>query len=187
MKYIIDIEDEYTKDWVNDTPMCKELCMPISIPNRQRTYYVSTGFKLEPYTEPDRKAIEDEVWEMARLISYDGGLKLTDLYECYKSSSIQEVMKNHSYQEAKEKYEAWRKQKDEIRVGDELKQITVSGSPTGAKCIVVKTDGDKMNGIGKDGSLIVCSSQVKRWWTKTGRSFPEVVDLLKKMKEGDRS
>lgn len=59
-KYIIDIEDEYTKDWVNETPMRKELCMPISVPNRQRTYHVTTGFKLEPYTEPDRKAIEDE-------------------------------------------------------------------------------------------------------------------------------
>ena len=24
-------------------------------------------------------------------------------------------------------------------------------------------------------------TQVKRWWTKTGRSFPEVAELLKKM------
>lgn len=54
---------------------------------------------------------------------------------------------------------------------------------TGAKCIVVKIDGDKMNGIKKDGSLVVCSSQVKRWWTKTGRHFPEVAELLKKMRE----
>ena len=74
-------------------------------------------------------------------------------------------------------------EKTEICVGDELEQITASGSPTGAKCVVVKTDGDKMNGIGKDGSLIICSSQVKRWWIKRGRYFPEVAELLKKMRE----
>lgn len=159
MKYIIELPEE-----------------PLSIVALSIIKGIPIATKIEtfePYIEPDRKAIEDEVWEFAWEVLQ---LDLPVFREIFGYDTDK-----MDYREYKSKYEAWKKQRDEIHVGDELKQITASGSHTGAKCIVVKTDGDKMNGIGKDGSLVVCSSQVKRWWTKTGRSFPEVAELLKKM------
>lgn len=159
MKYIIELPEE-----------------PLSIVALSIIKGIPIATKIEtfePYIEPDRKAIEDEVWEFAWEVLQ---LDLPVFREIFGYDTDK-----MDYREYKSKYEAWKKQRDEIHVGDELKQIIASGSPTGAKCIVVKTDGDKMNGIGKDGNLVVCSSQVKRWWTKTGRSFPEVAELLKKM------
>ena len=158
MKYIIDVPDEHTdiKVFYTDADM-----------------KIIQSMRCKPYTEPDRKAIEDEVWEMARLISYDGGLKLTDLYECYKCSSIQEVMKNHSYQEAKEKYEAWRKQKDEIRVGDEVVYH-------GNKYVVGYVGADEVYHI-VDRNWIRVVVQGDYQIFKTGRHFDEVEELLKKM------
>lgn len=163
MKYIIDVPDEHTdiKVFYTDADM-----------------KIIQSMRCKPYTEPDRKAIEDEVWKMARLISYDGGLKLTDLYECYKCSSIQEVMKNHSYQEAKEKYEAWLKKTDEIRVGDEVIDKDVG------KAIVINIDFELCSTLWLDGS--VSEDVPLKDLHKTGRHFDEVEELLKKMKEGDR-
>ena len=57
----------------------------------------------KPYTI-DRKAIEDEVWDLAKaccdIMDYEWQLD--------------------TYRQAKGKIEAWKKQKDEIRVGDEV-------------------------------------------------------------------
>ena len=166
MKYIIDVPDEGKY----------RLGQAYIFANDGERLVASCNLTdLTPYTEPDREAIEDEAWEFAWEVLQ---LDLPVFREIFGHDTDKMDYRDYKY-----KYETWKKQKDEIHVGDELKQITVSGSPTGAKCIVVKTDGDKMNGIGKDGSLVVCSSQVKRWWRKTGKSFPEVAELLKKMGE----
>jgi len=180
MKYIIDMSDEYVME---SALYGKELAIPLCVNGNDKSFYLPTRLKVEAYTEPDRKAIEDEVWEFAKKIGSFNGLAKHELDECFGHTTIQGVMTTYdTYSEAKDRYEAWKKQKEEICVGDEVEQITASGSPTGTKCIVVKINGDKMNGIGKDGSLVVCSSQVKRWWTKTGRHFDEIEELLKKMR-----
>lgn len=207
MKYIIDIPNADVSRWIGLTPLGKKLYVPISVEDGKE-YLIATEIYAEEYTEPDRNAIDlqhahdienvarmnyskgtEDSWELARRIICPSDC-CEDSISAYTKEifnkdrwEIRGIFKDLSYQEAKAKYEEWLKRKDEIHVGDELKQITASGSPTGAKCIVVKIDGDKMNGIKKDGSLVVCSSQVKRWWTKTGRHFPEVAELLKKMRE----
>lgn len=184
MKYIIDIEDEYTKDWVTETPMCKKLCMPISVPNRQRTYHVVTGFKLEPYTEPDRKAIEDaqgEAWELARKIAnmrHEEFSKCFDVTDDYCEFNIMDIM---SYSEAKSKYEAWKKQKDEVHVGDEvIPTDTQYDTMIVTRIWMDDHSRDCLDTLGLDGCI--CSfltSNVK----KTGRHFDEIEELLKKMRE----
>lgn len=179
MKYIIDIEDKYTKDWVNETPMCKELCIPISVPNRQRTYHVITGFKLEPYIEPDRKAIEDEVWEFVReLIHCNNGKGMTDdeLQSCFGYDLYSQVFKQLSYQDVKAKYDAWKKEKEEIHVGDEVKFGSRSG-------VVVRIDTEPKD----SGVNVVCREGNTAYIgmadvTKTGRHFDEVEKLLERMK-----
>ena len=171
-KYVIDIEDEYTKDWINDTPMCKELCMPISVPNRQRTYHVSTGFKLEPYTEPDQEAIEDEVWEfVTKCLKMDGN----DFYEIFDSCDAL-CLTNLSYKEAKEKYEAWKKSKEEIRVGDEV----IYNSRTRAVVLMPETEERYGTILTSEFATVAVSHNDLE---KTGRHFDEIVELLKKMRE----
>lgn len=74
------------------------------------------------------------------------------------------------------------KQTDEIKVGDEMKQVTESGTETGLRCAITAIDGDCMSGISQDGRAIVCSSQVNRWWKKTGRHF-DIEKILEEMME----
>lgn len=157
MKYIIDIEDEYTKDWVNET---KELCVPISVPTLQRTYHVITGFKLEPYTDPDRKAIEDEVWENTWkmfLTPEDFGATMGD-----------------SYSEAKAKYDVW---KEEIHVGDE-----VQSKYGPLKGIVTKIDKTGLAIISIDGAS---DGYVPESFYRTGRHFSEIKKIMEKL-ENDK-
>ena len=181
MKYIIDIEDEYTKDWVNETPMCKELCMPISVPNRQRTYHVITGLKLEPYTEPDRKAIEDEVWEFATTCTKMDGADSVDVFGGFSLDSFTK----YSYQEAKAKYDAWKQEKEEIRVGCEVHHKELPE----LKIYVTDMDDNSFGGFALCSVKNVCdygdrfSECNVHQYKPTGRVLPNIVELLKKMME----
>lgn len=168
MKYIIDIEDEYTKDWVNETPMCKELCIPISVPNRQRTYHVITGFKLEPYTEPDRKAIENETWDLANRIA---DMSYEDFISCFEGET-EEYVYGLPYHEVKAKYEEWKKQKDEIHIGDEVNFGNRKG-------VVVRLDGDGVNIVWSDGSTVYMD---KDDILKTGEFFGWVGEFMEKIR-----
>ena len=62
-KYIIDIPEDRIGDFVGST--C--LLMPFTMAKHKGVH--NTNLKLTPYTEPDRKAIEDEVWEFVRIIT----------------------------------------------------------------------------------------------------------------------
>lgn len=71
-------------------------------------------------------------------------------------------------------YEEKKKQEEEIRVGDEIELNEV-------KVIVTKTNGKYFDGAGCDGG--VYSRRELSLWKKTGRHFPEIAEVLKKMKE----
>ena len=173
MKYIIDIEDEYTKDWVNETPMCKELCMPISVPNRQRTYHITTGFKLEPYTESDREAIENEVWDFVSKLVW------SFVDNEILGMGIALAVRDMTYQEAKAKYEAWRKQKDKVCVGDEV--TAINGTWKGIVMNIDDTDDLTI----MDSSGQSCNGYKKKYFRKTGNHFDEIEELLNKMRDSD--
>ena len=170
MKYIIDIPDEEETMWEGFNG---DLFIPITMNKGTRTW-VNTDLKMTPYTEPDRKAIEDEVWELADYMCRMG-VQERDL--CFGFQLTTEVTANLSYQEAKSKFEAWLKQKDEICVGDEI-----------------YSDGDFENSIVMetygDGSVSVYTKSgcIEHWYNKvhnlkkTGRHFDEIAELLKKMR-----
>ena len=127
---------------------------------------------LRFYTEHDRKAIEDEVWEFARgLLNYTD-----DDWEVITNMLLLDI----PYQEAKAKYEAWLKQKDEIHVGDEVIPTDTQYDPMIVTRIWMDDHSrDCLDTLGLDGCI--CSfltSNVK----KTGRHFPEVAELLEKMR-----
>lgn len=168
MKYIIDIPNEDVGRWVSGTPYGLRLFVPLSIEDGGE-YHIKTEIPVEPYTEPDRKAIEDEVWEFAWEVLQ---LELPVFREIFGYDTVK-----MDYRDFKYKYEAWLKQKDGIHVGDE---IYSDGDYEIA--IVMEIHGDE--------SVIVYTKSgcIEHWWNKvhnlkkTGRHFPEVAKLLKKMR-----
>ena len=158
MKYIIDVLDEAIEfmgghisifvEPVFNTGDCKRYALRLSKED------------IEPYTKPDRKAIEDEVWATA--IKIDIASEGWDWQEM-------------TYREAKAKYDAWRAERDEIRVGDEVEEKTALW--TG---VVVSFD-EFDNLTIMDSSGKSCDGYKTRFFRKTGRHFPEIADVLKKM------
>ena len=76
--------------------------------------------RLTPYTETDRKAIEDEVWSFAwKIFNMDFGeyAKLFDDNECPSD-----------YRETKAKYEEWKKQKEDEAT---MKEVTALAEKIG--------------------------------------------------------
>lgn len=164
MKYIIDVD----KDRIDCSG---QLFIAVDIPNIQSAYEIPTGMWVKEYTEPDRKAIEDEVWGFVRII--------TDMTECERKEcfgcSTCDLDEYMTYKDAKAKYEAWRKQKDKIRVGDEV----IYNSRT--KAIVLKPETKERYGTILTTSELATISVSHDDLEKTGRHFDEIEELLKKM------
>lgn len=159
MKYIIELEDE---------PMianssCQEVDELWKAKGFNSLVFDQNGIKkLTPYTESDRSVIEGEVWEYAWkifLTPEDFGATMGD-----------------SYQEAKAKFEAWKKRKDDIHVGDELKD------DENIRAVVLDIrDEDYMS------YEVFTENGIMDEWqrgivVKTGRHFSEIEELLKKMR-----
>ena len=171
MKYIIDIPNADVSRWIGETPFGKKLYVPISVENGKE-YNIGTEIYVEEYTESDRQAIENEVWEFAKIFMDDMGV---DDLEVVNGDTIKRYFAM-TYQEAKARYEAWKKKKDEVRVGDEV--ILYDN----VKMIVTQVDhGTSIQGVDENGECYECIERnvVK----KTGRHFPEIIELLKKMRE----
>ena len=159
MKYIIELEDEpYMREDGVNYYTCKSA----------RWYKLGETIinRLTPYTEPDREAIENEVWEFAKgLLNYTD-----DDWEAITNMLLLDV----PYHEAKAKYDAWKKQKDEIHVGDEIVLYE------NVKMVVTQVDhGTSIQGVDENGECYECveCNAVK----KTGRHFTEIEELLKKL------
>lgn len=163
--------------------------------NRQIKSYVETQnnklSQIRDYVPADveeayQRGLED-AWECSRRLLFnveDGGMSTTELCEIFHRNGFYSILKDYSVQEVMKRIEDYEKQKDAIKVGDELEQITNSGNPTGVSCIVTYIGDDKFNGITEDGKAVTCSSQIYRWWRKTGRTFPQIAKVLKAMREG---
>ena len=165
-KYIIDIPDEKAYLYVNDK--CEFLRMPISVgENENKSICVPTFLRITPYTESDRKAIENEVWELARIVT---SMNMQDYMECF----VEDAALVMTYQEAKARYETWKKEKEEIHVGDEV----TYGDRIGV-VVRIDTEGSGVNVVGRDGcTAYIGMADV----AKTGRHFPDVKKLLERMK-----
>ena len=124
------------------------------------------------HTEPDRKAIEDEVWEFATTCTKMDGSDSVDVFGGFSVDSFTK----YSYQEAKAKYEEWKKQKDEIRVGDE-----VALQDGNFKYVVMGFHFNTAYLLASDGSVSKFPVSKLR---KLNRHFNETEELLKKMREG---
>lgn len=135
------------------------------------------------YYEPEskeRKAIEDEVWEFASMLMRMHPDIAEDIYLSMNGGKGIGVAAEMTYQEAKAKYEAWKK-RDEIRVGDEVEYTSCDET---MRFVVTGIVGERAYGFnhtceyGDAGGY--CDIDMLR---KTGRHFDEVEELMKKIKE----
>lgn len=171
-KYIIEIEDD---------PFTRYECLP-----GEEALYRANGFrslvfdqngldKLTPYEEPDESAVElqgaEKAWELAKKISImpDEAKK-----EVWGTDKYNTINLGYSYAEAAKRYEAWQKKvaDDEIKVGDEVRCGNIHG-------IVLQVTEKSITVINTNGYVAITDD--KREWGKTGRHFPEVAELLKKI------
>ena len=193
MKYVIDIPDKAI-DFMGGRDHVSVFVEPEYKVGDCKHYALRISKEdIEPYTEPDRKAIDlqyardienvarmnynegaKDAWDFAKAINYMG---YDDFVSCF-GGKTEEVVYELSYSEVKAKYDAWRKQKDEVRVGDEVetelgnKACVLYGNPDGTRIFVFKADG------------------TTAWWSrcaihKTGKNHSEVAELLKKMRKSD--
>ena len=172
MKYVIDIPDKAI-DFMGGRDHVSVFVEPEYKVGDCKHYALRISKEdIEPYTEPNRETIENEVWDFAiSCVDMDG----IDFYRCFEHDSVF-YLTEYTYSEAKSKYDEWKRKKDEIRVGDEVetelgnKACVLYGNPDGTQIFVLKADG------------------TAAWWSrcaihKTGKNHSEVAELLKKMRE----
>lgn len=165
-KYIIDLN-----------PDCVDgefLKIPIRIAGEN--LWIKTKASLTPYTESDREAIENEVWEFVRCIMVMNANKYR---ECFDIDDItdDDFACKYTYQEAKKIYGEWKKEKNKIRVGDE---VEIAGT-IGIVTKVPYLDEERVHYIGKSGATYCNNAYAEI--KKTGRHFDEIEELLKKMEK----
>ncbi len=171
-KYIVDLPDAYTS---KSALLGDILSIPI-IFEGGKCYGVPTGIKLEPCTPSN----DDEIMEKAHEEAWDFMYELffkeySELDDCFGTESRTEIMSSMTYSEAKARYEEWRKQKEKIHVGDEVKY-------RGDNCVVVYVGADEVYHV-SDKHWSRCVVQGRQFLTKTGRHFCEVEKLLERMRE----
>lgn len=167
MKYIIDVPDTQEITYYAEHKM-------VSLKVNEGIIASEIYIDAEPYTEPDHKPIENEVWELADLM---GKMSQTERCLCFGFSYPSEVTTNLTYQEAKSLFEKWMENENEIHVGDE---IYSDGDYEIAIVIEIYGDGSV--------SVYTKNGCIEHWWNKmhnlkkTGRHFDEVGTLLKRMR-----
>lgn len=170
-KYIIELEDNesvYKTVVANGYPMIQ-----IIVP--------------APYTKPDPEQVRKEAyeqglsdaWEAARKICTNWVLSDSVLSEIFgMDKTIDDIMKENTASEVIAKIQAYEQAQKEIQVGDEV-ELKCGVSPA---IYMQGTNGsDEIYLLFNDGSCGMHSrSEIER---KTGRHFPEIAEVLAKMKE----
>ena len=175
MKYIIEIEDAPFESEGSETELYKA------------TEFNSLVFdkigldKLTPYVPAvDFESGCETGWMFARAIA---SLEDDEIDKAFNLSGmstrpIVEVINCLSFAEACDKYDAWQKQKNEIHVGDEV----ASNYEEGIRFAVTRVRNGSMDGINFANGESYTYRSFKQWH-KTGRNFPELIELIEKMKE----
>lgn len=131
-----------------------------------------------------QKGLED-IWRVARKIilpSKRGGFTIDEFAGCFGSDvSKYDVVEHYSASEAIEKIRQYEQEQEEIHLGDEVTFL-----PNNAKGIVTECHVPDISDI-FDKYAVWCGGTMeyvlKQHLTKTGRTFPEIAEILQKMKE----
>lgn len=195
------MNEQELKDAISDMQECRELIgkANMKLNNILTQRKADMQKKLDDaYDRGYKKCLSEHEFDMPCSICDDYERGLNDAWDAAKKLAMMDtetseeatgyfglfrIMENLTPEEAISKLSAYEKeQKNKIHVGDEIKQVTDSGKETGLVCIVTYISGDGMNGIQHNGRMVLCSSQVGRWWKKTGRRF-DIKAILEGMQE----
>ena len=115
-------------------------------------------------------------WDAARKIACDkphGGFRIDTKQHIFGAADYAYILANYNASEAVEKIRQYEQEKEEIKVGD------VVEAPFGA-AIVTYAEGNRVEFFHDSG---VYGWDKKGNITKTGKFFPEIAEVLKKLKE----
>ena len=149
MKYIVDVpEDKIDIDSV-------------------RTFLAYGDMEMTPYEEP--KYTAEDAWELAQKFSE---MTAKEWAACLDIHDGICTLSQYTFEEAREKYEAWQKAKDEIKVGDEV--VYGDGKAVALDFVMnawfILTD----NGI-------VTTVKTENIECKTGRHFDEISRMIERL------
>lgn len=147
-----------------------------------------------PYTEPDLEQVRKEAYErgaedmrkaLRLLIDCDDDcLTISDIFHTFREGSYHAVVRKHPAMEIIEKIRQYeQRQEEQIQVGDEVKGKY--GTKAGMLGIVTRLDDalQNYNVVWSDGSTICFTGYRERGdVVKTGRHFPEIAEVLQKMR-----
>lgn len=102
------------------------------------------------------------------------------LFYCKSRGDFINLLNNCSYQEAKDTYEKWEKEKNKIQIGDEVKDKDLED-----KGIVTCTLATRCDVLWFDGS--VSEDVPMNDLCKTGRHFDEIQNLLKTIEREEKN
>ena len=122
----------------------------------------------------------EKAWALARWVNNEAdGDDLEEVFPYEWDKDSYTAIMSLSYDEAREKYELWQKKKAaEIKVGDEIVSINNT-----AVYYVIKTFNDYVNAIDSNGYFYTLTHLEN--FRKTGKHFPEVAELMKKIGGGN--
>lgn len=130
-KYIIELPDKNKHIYINENNVLflRGTIFKEKLFGKVETHdvHVCTGINAFPYYDPDRKAIEDEVWEFAHEISC---MKYEEIRDCFGIGYHSEidVVSFLTHSKAKAKYEEWKKQKEDEAT---MKEVTALAEKIG--------------------------------------------------------
>lgn len=125
--------------------------------------------QLQPM-EAEAAMTAEEAWETAKQILFKEELSTSMLEEIFGTRNHFAIMRDFTPQEAKAKIEAWKKQKEEVKVGDVLKDFI------GQFCIVTSVHDNlhQVSLLWKSGVVSTRSKdEIRESYEKTG----EHIDL----------
>ena len=142
-------------------------------------------YEIEP--EKEREAYQrglNDAWECARRLLFnveDGGMSTSELCEIFHRNGFYRILKDYSAQEAIEKIDGYEKQKNALKVGD----VVLQTYDNTMAVIMGEADEDHAWHVyTENGCVEKWSESVFR---KTGRTFPQIEEVLKAMQEGTES
>ena len=191
-KYIIEIPDNTAWiQWVKVSDKDGHACFDFKDPEdlipytepdleqvRKEAY--EEGYKLGYYSDGYQRGLKD-AWDAARKIVLsreDGGLFDYEERKAVFGCGNYMVLKEFFVSEVIEKIRQYEQKQKEIKIGDE-----VEGDEGGQRGVVIDSRFENSQVV-----VLTGNSKVYAWWSKcaihkTGRHFPEIAEVLKKMQE----
>ena len=127
--------------------LCKALDEDDSVQDTKDDWILKGNAEIKE-TEYERGA--NDAWELARKICLheeDGGMSMSDVRMCFGESHFLDIFDTHTYEQAAEKFRAWKENKDKLKPGDVVELFDLYGCKI-KKGILVYADDELFSLLG---------------------------------------